>query len=225
MKKYVVLISVVLVSFVAKAQFTLGVDGGLSMPGRDYGSSTVTTYNSGGTINGYAKIGSCFDAFVGFKFIPILGVMAQYGINNNAYDVGKFNNSSETITTSGGDKISSYLVGPYLSFGAAGIKLEVKLLGGIVSSTYPTITENTNGAATYDAVVNSFSTGNNFGYCAGAKLKFMAAKIIGIGIGVDYLASDATFKGTSTGYNTNVSQNYNMSVGVFQATLGVSLDF
>jgi hypothetical protein len=227
MKKYLVLLSVVLVCYTAKAQFTFGIDGGLSVPGRGYGSSSDASFSnpSSGTINGYAKIGTCYDAYAGFKFIPILGIMAQYGVNFNSYDVGKLNNSSETVTTSGGQEISSYLVGPYLSFGAAGIKLEVKLLGGIVSSSYPTITESSTFNGTYNLVVNSFQTGDNFGYCAGAKVKFMAAKIIGIGIGVDYLASDATFKGSSTGYNTNVSQNYNMSVGVFQATLGLSLDF
>lgn|GEM_PF-2815640 len=228
MKKYLVLISVVLISYTMKAQFTFGVDGGLSIPSSNYGSSAGTTYNSGGTVSGYAKIGSCYDAFVGFKFIPIIGVMAQYGVNNNAYDVGKFNSSgSSTVTVSGGDKIASYLIGPYLSIKLANIKLEAKLLGGIVSSNYPTITESSTANGTYNSVVNSFSTGNNFGFCAGAKIKFMVARIVGIGLGVDYLASDASFKGVSnTNYNSQtVENNYKMSVGIFQATLGASLDF
>lgn len=225
MKKYLVLLSVVLISYATKAQLTLGVDGGLSIPGRDYGSSAVTTYNSGGTINGYAKIGAGFDAFVGLKFIPFIGVMAQYGVNDNAFDAGKFNNSGGTISVSGQDQIASYLIGPFVTIPLGPVKLEGKLLGGVVSSSYPTITESTSGSATYNSVVNSFNTGHDFGYCAGVKLKFMPAKIFGIALGVDYLASDATFKGTSTGYNTNFSQNYNMSVGIWQATLGLCLDF
>ncbi len=229
MKKYLVLISVVLISYTVKAQFTFGIDGGLSIPSSNYGASASTTYNSGGTVSGYAKIGSCYDAFAGFKFLPLIGVMAQYGVNNNSYDVGKFNTSggTSTVSVSGGDKIASYLVGPYLSIKLANIKLEAKLLGGIVSSNYPTITENSTTNGTYNSVVNSFKTGNNFGYCAGAKIKFMVAGILGIGVGVDYLASDATFKGvTNTSYNSQtVDNNYKMSVGIFQATLGASLDF
>src|ERR1700727_2801495 len=106
MKKYLVLISVVLISYGAKAQFTFGIDGGLSVPGRGYGSSSdANVSTSGGNINGYAKVGTCYDAFAGFKFLPIIGVMAQYGVNYNSYDVGKLNNSSETVTTSGGQEI------------------------------------------------------------------------------------------------------------------------
>lgn len=227
MKKYLVLLSVVLVSYTVKAQFTFGVDGGLSIPSSNYGSSNATVSSSGGTINGYAKIGSCFDGYVGFKFIPIIGVMAQYGVNNNAYDVAKLNNSggTSTVSVSGGDKIASYLIGPYLSIKLANIKLEAKLLGGIVSSNYPTITENTNGAGTYNSVVNSFNTGNDFGYCAGVKIKFMVAKIVGIGIGVDYLGTDASFTGVSTTNSQTIDNSYKMSVGIFQATLGASLDF
>src|SRR5579863_283870 len=98
MKKYLVLLSVVLLSVTGKAQFTFGLDGGLSVPGRNYGSSPdASVSNSGGNISGYAKVGSCFDAYAGFKFLPIIGVMAQYGVNNNSFDVGKLNNSSETV--------------------------------------------------------------------------------------------------------------------------------
>lgn len=229
MKKYLVLISVVLISYMAKAQFTFGVDGGLSVPSSNYGSTSasVSSYNSGGSINGYAKVGSCYDAYAGFKFIPLIGVMAQYGVNNNAYDVAKLNSSGSSFTTSGGDKIASYLIGPYFSIKLANIKLEAKLLGGIVSSSYPTITGSTTFNGVSYSVVNSFSNGSNFGYCAGAKIKFMVAKIVGIGVGVDYLASDASFKGvSSTTYNSQtLDNNYKMSVGIFQATLGASLDF
>lgn len=223
MKKYLVLIPVVLISYTVKAQFTFGIDGGLSIPSGNYGSTSASIYSSGGNINGYAKIGTCYDAFAGFKFLPLLGVMAQYGVNNNAYDVAKLNNSSSTFTVNGGDKIASYLIGPYLSIKLANIKLEAKLLGGIVSSNYPTITESTTFNGVSSSVVSSFSKGTNFGYCAGAKVKFMVTRIVGIGVGVDYLASDASFKGVSD--PGSISNNYKMPVGIFQATLGASLDF
>ncbi len=96
--------------------------------------------------------------------------------------------------------------------------MEAKLLGGVVSSSYPTITESTSLNGVTNSVSNSFQTGNDFGFCAGAKIKFMVAPIVGIGLGVDYLASDVTFKGVGN------SDTYKMSEGVIQATLGVSID-
>ncbi|HTA28416.1 MAG TPA: hypothetical protein VK809_11535 [Bacteroidia bacterium] len=216
MKKYLIALSALFASYTMSAQFTFGIDGGLSIPTGQY-AGTVSTSNN--TLNGYAKIGSCYDAYVGFKFLPFIGAMVQYGANNNSFDVAKLNTSgSSTFTTSGGDKIAEYLIGPYFSIKLANIKLEAKLLGGIVSSNYPTITESTSFNGVTNSVSNSFETGNDFGFCAGAKIKFMVAPIVGIGVGVDYLASSVTFKGATN------SDTYKMSEGVIQATLGVSID-
>ncbi|HTB30927.1 MAG TPA: hypothetical protein VK808_02820 [Bacteroidia bacterium] len=216
MKKYLILLPALLVCYTLSAQLTVGIDGGLSIPTGQYAGTAST---SGNTLNGYAKIGSCYDAYVGFKFLPFIGAMVQYGANNNSFDVAKLNTSgTSTFTTSGGDKIAEYLIGPYFSIKLANIKLEAKLLGGIVSSNYPTITDNTSFNGVTSSVSNSFDTGNDFGFCAGAKIKFMVARIVGIGLGVDYLASSVSFQGVGNG-NT-----YKMSEGVIQATLGVSLD-
>jgi hypothetical protein len=216
MKKYLLLLPVALISFTMKGQLNFGVDGGLSIPTGQY-AGTVST--SGNTLNGYAKIGSCYDAYVGFKFLPVIGAMVEYGANNNAFDVAKLNTSgTSTFTTSGGDKIAEYLVGPYFSISLVNIKLEAKLLGGIVSTNYPTITESSSFNGITSSVSNSFETGNDFGFCAGAKIKFMVAPIVGIGLGVDYLGSNVTFKGALN------SDTYKMSEGVIQATLGVSID-
>lgn len=207
---------VVLISYTMNAQLNFGIDGGLSIPTGQYAGTVHTTDN---TLNGYAKIGSCYDAYVGFKILPVIGVMVQYGANNNSFDVAKLNTSgTSTFTTSGGDKIAEYLIGPYLSFKLANIKLEAKLLGGVVSSNYPTITESSTFNGVTSSVSNSFETGNDFGFCAGAKIKFMVAPIVGIGLGVDYLGSSVTFKGVTN------SQTYKMSEGVIQATIGVSID-
>lgn len=225
MKKYLIALSALLISFTISAQFTFGIDGGLSIPSGNYGSTAASTSTSGGTINGYAKIGTCFDAYAGFKFIPLLGLMAQYGMNDNSYDVAKLNSSNTTFSATGGDKINEYLIGPFLSIKLANIKIEAKLLGGLVSSSYPGLTSTSNYGNVTTSVYNSFSTGNSFGYCAGAKIKFMAAKILGIGLGVDYVGSNESFTGVSSANSQTITNSYKMSVGVFQTTLGVSLDF
>jgi hypothetical protein len=219
MKRHILIVCILIVSYAAKAQFTFGIDGGLSIPASDYGSSSVPTPNSS-NINGYAKMGTCFDGYIGFKFIPFLGAMVQYGTNSNSNNISSSNTSSTTYSSSGNDKVTEYLIGPFFSIKLVKIKIEAKLLGGLVSSNYPSITESTSGVS--GSVINSFQTGNSFGYCAGAKIKYMVADVFGIGLGLDYVGSDPNFKGTN---NLNSqSTNYKMTEGVLQATIGLSLD-
>lgn len=221
MKRNILAAFILIASYAANAQFTAGIDGGLSVPASDYGSKSLPSSNST-TINGYAKLGTCFDGYVGFKFIPLIGGMLQYGVNTNSNNVSTLNTSSTTYTSGGSDKITEYLIGPFLSIKLIKIKIEAKLLAGLVSSTYPSLTQSTTFNGVSGSVVNSFTTGNSFGYCAGAKIKYMTAKVFGIGLGLDYVGSDVNFKGTNS-LNAE-STNYKMSVGVLQATIGVSLD-
>ncbi len=156
--------------------------------------------------------------------------MVQYGVNNNSFDVSKLNGSGgSTYSTSGGDKVTEYLIGPFVSFKLIKIKIEAKLLAGLVSGSYPTLSSSSTSGNVTSSVVNSFSTGNAFGYCAGAKIKYMVAGHIGIGLGIDYVGSDISYKGTTT-VESSGSQTFSnptnnkMNVGVLQATLGLSLD-
>jgi hypothetical protein len=224
MKRHILTAIILIASYAANAQFTAGLDGGLSVPASDYGSKSLPSPNST-TINGYAKLGTCFDGYVGFKFIPLIGGMLQYGVNTNSNNVSTLNTSNTTYTSGGSDKITEYLIGPFFSIKLIKIKIEAKLLAGLVSSNYPTLSSSSSsttfGGVT-SSVENSFTTGNSFGYCAGAKIKYMMASVLGIGLGLDYVGSDVNFKGTNS--LNGESTNYKMSVGVLQATLGVSLD-
>lgn len=219
MKRYMLIAAALIASYTMNAQFTAGIDGGLSVPASDYGSKSLPSPNST-SIDGYAKVGSCFDGYVGFKFIPLIGGMFQYGVNTNSNNISSQNTTTTTYTSGGSNKITEYLIGPFFSIKLIKIKIEAKLLAGLVANNYPVVTENFSGIST--PIVNSFTTGNSFGYCAGAKIKYMTAKIIGVGLGLDYVGSDANFKGTNS--LNSQSTNYKMSVGVLQATIGVSLD-
>jgi hypothetical protein len=221
MKRYMLIAAALIASYNMNAQFTAGIDGGLSIPASDYGSKSLPSPNST-SIDGYAKVGTCFDGYVGFKFIPLIGGMFQYGVNTNSNNISSQNTSSTTYTTGGSNKITEYLIGPFFSIKLIKIKIEAKLLAGLVSNNYPTLTQNTTLYGVSESVTNSFTTGNSFGYCAGAKIKYMTAKILGVGLGLDYVGSDANFKGTNS--LNSQSTNYKMSVGVLQATIGVSLD-
>ena len=222
MKKYLIALSALFATYTMSAQFTFGVDGGLSIPSSNYGASALS---SSSTFNGSAKLGACYDGYVGFKFIPLLGAMVQYGANMNSINTS---NWGSNVSASGGSTVTEYLIGPFLSIKLIKVKIEAKLLGGLVSSSYPTISQSTTFNGVTSSVVSSFSTGNGFGYCAGAKVKYMVASIFGIGLGLDYVGSDVKFNGVSSevvGSSSSTSTSSNkMNVGVLQATLGLSID-
>jgi hypothetical protein len=231
MKKYILIASTLMVTYMTNAQvndipiignkFTFGVDGGLAVPSSDYASTTALP-GSSGTTDGFAKTGFCYDAYAGFKFSKLIGVMALYGSNINSFNTSKLNSdlpSSWSYSSNGGYTVNEYLIGPYLSIKLTKIKIEVKLLGGLVTSNYPQLSGSStlNGVTT--TVVSSYSTGNGFGYCAGAKVKYMmVGGMLGLGVGLNYVGSDVNFTGQ------NSTPNSKMNIGIIQATLGVSID-
>ena len=200
MKKYILIASIFIASFTMNAQvndiplignkITIGIDGGLALPGSDYGSSGPFPFsadNTVGYIDGNAKQGYCYDAYAGFKFSKIIGIMALYGVNMNSYNTSGLNNEMGTASTSGGYAISEYLVGPYLSITLVKIKIEAKLLAGLVSSNYPTSTFTYNGFMnTYgQSVVDSFSNRECVWILCRCKIKYMMiGGMLGIGIGL-----------------------------------------
>jgi hypothetical protein len=213
-------------------KFTFGIDGGLSVPARDFSSSSLIPSSSNSNVDGSAKMGSCYDIYAGFKFLKHIGIMAQYGANNNSFNISGFNSTiNGNYTSSGGYVVTGYLLGPYFSIKILKVKIEAKLLGGLVSSNYPTLSSGSTLNGVTSSVVTSFSTGNGFGYGAGAKIKYMMiGGMLGIGLGLDYLGSIIEFKGINNTESISnlptISNSYNakMGIGIIQATLGLSLD-
>ncbi len=243
MKKYIIIAATLIASYTGFAQgvndipiignkITIGIDGGLSIPSGDFGSTSTSGSTTGSsTTSGFAKLGFCYDIYAGVKVFKLLGVMAQYGGNSHSYDASKLNTSSLTFTSNGGYNLSEYLIGPYVSVKLLKIKIEGKALGGLVTSNYPTISGSSNVGGIATSVVSSFKTGNGFGYIIGAKLKYMmVGGMLGLGVGLNYLGSNINFKGINSQTIVNgslvQSSTYDskMGVGLFQGTLGLSLD-
>lgn len=246
MRKSILIVSALIASCIANAQesslpvignkLTFGIDVGLALPGSDYGGTNASPYmasnNSGSSIDGYAKSGTCFDAYAGYRLGKVIGIMAQYGINKNSYNTSALNNQAGTASTSGGYTIGEYLAGPYLTMTLVKVKIEAKLLAGLVSANYP------GGTFTYNGLLNSYGesiatayqNGNGFGYCAGIKVKYiLMGGLLNIGIGVNYVGSDisydgvSTLKGVSSSPQSTVISN-KMAISIVQPTIGVSLD-
>lgn len=243
MRKSILIVFAVVTSYIANAQvndlpvignkFTFGLDAGLALPGSDYGATSASPdNNSGNGIDGYAKSGTCLDAYAGIRFGKVIGIMAQYGINKNSYNASALNNEAGTASASGGYTIGEYLAGPYLTMTLVKVKIEAKLLAGLVSANYPNTTFTYNGFLnTYgQSVVSAYQSGNGFGYCAGIKVKYILMEgLLNIGIGVNYVGSDISYKGVSTLESGNVPIqstviSNKMAISIIQPTIGVSLD-
>jgi len=234
MKKYIFIAAVLLTALAANAQvnsipiignrFTFGIDAGLSLPSSDYATANSGVANTENALSGSAKTGFYYDIYGGFKFSKFIGIMVQYGANSNSFNTSNLGSGS---SASGGYTVAEYLVGPYLSITLVKIKIEAKLLGGMVTSNYPTLTiDNASGS-----VVDAFQNGSGFGYCAGVKIKYMMlGGMLGIGVGLNYVSSDVSYSGwtsTVSGGGTTQSQSegkVKMNIGLVQPTLGLSLD-
>ncbi len=230
MKKCVLITAILLVALATNAQvndipiignkFTFGVDAGLSLPSSDYGTANAGISNTENALTGSAKSGFYYDLYGGFKFSKLFGVMVQYGGNSNSFNTSNLGSSS---SASGGYTVAEYLVGPYLSITLVKIKIEAKLLGGMVTSNYPTLSFSSYGTS----VVDAFQNGSGFGYCAGAKVKYMLlGGALGIGVGLNYVSSDVKYSGWTETVNGKETSNgpVKMNIGLVQPTVGLSLD-
>ena len=145
-----------------------------------------------------------------------------------------------------------YLIGPALKLPAGKFNIEGQILVGMVSTTYPTLTENldqssVSGGFTQTETgssVTTFKSASGFGYNINAGIEDMIAPLIGLHLNVGYTGSSLSYSGfttttsgtyteTITGFGTtttdfsSVRTDNNaktLSVGLFQVTLGVSVD-
>ena len=187
---------------------TIGVDGGVILPSSQFTASNFATISNTSKIGAYPIDGYHYDAYLGVKFSHVFGIMAQYGENT-------------------GFVSAEYFAGPYLSVKVLKIRLEAKVLAGLITSNYATFSTNTGTGYILDAYQN----GSGFGYCAGAKIKYtLFGGVLGIGAGLNYLSSDIKYAGwTQTISSENVTQalsngSVKMSSGLVQATIGLSID-
>jgi hypothetical protein len=236
--KYFLLSAALFLAFISNAQvnkiavtgnkFDFGIDVGFSLPASDFASSSLPAYSSNNVIDGYAKTGFCYDLHASYKFSKYIGIMVLYGNNINPINTSELTTSMGASSSASGEyTVAEYLVGPYFSLTLVKIKIEAKLLGGIVTSNYPTLTfDNAAGS-----VIDAFQNGSGFGYLAGAKIKYMMiGGMFGIGIGVNYVSSGVSYSGwtsTLSGAGTSQAQSngsIKMNIGLVQVMLGLSLD-
>ncbi|HTB06580.1 MAG TPA: hypothetical protein VK806_06455 [Bacteroidia bacterium] len=225
-------------------KLTFSISAGIAMPlgafgnkGNDTNSSDqkdTTHYN-----HGYAITGFHADLTISYLITDKIGVTALAGLNALSFDAATYKTvngvpSTETLTATN-YSTWQFLVGPYLELPASDkLKVDIRLLGGMVTNTFPTITQSGSttvpffGTQTYSSVY-SRKSGSGFGYSISAGARYNLTDAIGISLNVAYTGSSIAYTGYTqvTNYNSN-SSTYNdttlkttLSLSILTATVGV----
>jgi hypothetical protein len=236
-----------------------------ALPVSSFTGNNAGKVNDTTKLNGFGKTGFHFNVWGQYMIAGPIGVKLMIGGSMISYDVATLNsdiateymayNHSSTgapTFTSNSYYVGQYLIGPALKLPAGKFNIEGQILVGLVSTTYPTLTENLDqssisGGVTYSETgtsVVTFKSASGFGYNISAGIEDKIAPLIGLHLDVGYTGSSLsvgsytqTTSGTETetitGFGTqtqsfnNVQTDNNaktLSVGLFQITLGVSVD-
>jgi hypothetical protein len=233
-------------------KLSIGLNIGANFPQDAYSSkdsSKLPVVNGANDISGYAKIGFHFRAYFNYMFTHYLGAMASVGGNLNSMDISTLNIQTDaeysahgftgippSFSNSGSYYIGEYLIGPYLKIptGNKNFSIECKLLLGLVTANYPTLTYAYNYMGTIATQTESFKNGSGFGYNIGGGLKYSIDKgLIGLHLGIGYTSASITYSSYTLSYSsggisippvTYISSLSMSWLGIIQCTLGGSLE-
>lgn len=226
----------------SEGRFSIAFAAGAGVPALNF-AKTDSLGTDSTRYSGYAKTGFHFNASVGYRFSEYIGALVQLGGNTNSFNADGFksaNFSKEDVTVSGTSlSTRSYLAGPFFIFPLGDrIKIEARLLAGLLTTKFSEVT-----------VIRTsqfFSATENyklkpaapaFAYNAGASVKFKVTRIIGITLGVDYLGGTPVFTeytqtvalksilGNESSTKISGGHNYNMPLGIINASAGATLNF
>lgn len=247
MKKKILLALAIATAFTLKAgnlnvqsskgddkKVVLGVSVGAGIPLAAYGKADTLAENDSTHRNGWAKTGFHFDVTAGYLFAGSIGGMIYIGGNMNSFDATSYKtingfNSSATVTAKS-YYLGQYLIGPFLALPAGDkLKINLRLLVGLVTANTPTITvgENNNVTSTY-----SGKGGSGFGYQFGAGIQYNFSESLGMMVNIGYTGSSISYTGyTQSQTNpalswtyTNTTLKQTMSMGLITATIGLAIN-
>lgn len=238
-----------------------------ALPVSQFTGNNTGKVNDTTKLNGFAKTGFHFNVWGQYMIAGPIGVKLMIGGSMISYDVSTLNSDIATqyiayspghssagapTFTSNSYYVGQYLIGPSLKLPAGKFNIEGQILVGLLSTTYPTLTQNIDqtsggGGFTYTETgtsVTTFKSASGFGYNISAGIEDKIAPLIGLHLDVGYTGSSLSYAsytqvtsgtdtetitglGTTTTSFNNTSTNNSaktLSVGMLQITLGVSVD-
>jgi len=231
-------------------KLSIGFSIGTNAPHARYAQSDsvavpfISNVNDMNNINGYAKNGFHFNIYSTYMITQQFGAMLSIGGNFNSFDIltlniqaydqyaGNFFTSTPppSFTISGSYYVGEYLIGPYFKFhiGPPNLSLELKVLLGVVTANYPTLTYSYDYMGTIATQTETVKVGNGFGYnISGGYMYTILKGLIGLHLDVGYTGADINYPSyttSSNGISTAYDSPKSMSLGILQFTLGGSIE-
>lgn len=254
MKKQILLAFAVLAAFTVEAgnlnvtyggggsdkKMTIGVSIGAGIPmgawSKKNSDTAASVQNDSTHIqNGFAKTGFHFDVTAGYLFGSSFGAMVYIGGNMNSFDATTYATvndikSPETVSSKS-YYVGQYLVGPYGAFGSGKLKINARVLVGLVTVNRPTMTFTQPFLGQTETYQRSGKGSSSFGYQIGAGIVYGINDNMGLTINLAYTGTTANYTGYTetesgpmSGTNTNTTLKQSMSLGLLTATVGLAFN-
>ena len=224
----------------ARKQYSISFSAGVSAPLSAFGNKTNAiqpTVDSIRTMNsGYANTGFYFRLSGSYLFTDYLGLRIAYSGSFNSFDIAGFSNannlsSSDNVSASKSFYTGQVLVGPYISISLSNkLTLEPVIMGGMIASSYPTITVSNVSSGTTNTQTLSLHKGTTLGYDLGISANYTLSSNFTIGIHADYVRTDMHYPGYDfrdswNTYYTTSSAIRMLTMALLQAGVLVSYNF
>lgn len=218
----------------------IGISGGISLPGGNWGKSDYIVSTTGFTNDpsGFAAagpIGAIDGAYFFSKHIGV-GAMASYATyKTKNLDVlsGGYRESfdvDQVTTTANSYKVWSFMPGLYFDFPLQKrLSFTARVLAGLTGATTPDITVDVEDGGVDDGTFEQKSSSKTaFGFDAGVGLSYAITKCIGITLRGDYFYSKPDFTIENTARHNSAGRlvnEYNQPIAGISTFLGVAYVF
>lgn len=221
-------------------KFTMAFNAGVAIPTGGFAKKdTLPYYHDTTHAYGFAKTGFQFNIDLSFRFATNFGVAGRVGGALCQWDAAGYTQvykipSNETVSPNGKHYIGEYLLGPYFYFPASdNFAVEVKLLLGLISSSYPEYSVYSNVPGNYASTTIKYSVGSGFGYALSVSGRLKVEENIAIVASANYSGSQMKYPGllytattpSSYGYSVLSTTVRTMSLGIVSFTLGFAITF
>jgi|SRR6185312_9094686 len=220
-------------------KFTMAFNAGVAVPLGAFASKDSVARTDSTHAHGYAKTGFQFNLDISYRFFQNVGLVARIGGAICQFDVAGYTQGNNvpadfTVGVDGKHYIGEYLIGPYFYLPASDIvSFEIKLMGGVVSSSYPEYGEASNLPNNYTSFSYKYTTASDFGYALSVGARFKIQENAAVMANLSYTGSTIGYQGllvsestpTNLGFTNLDSSLRTMSLGIFSATLGVAISF
>jgi len=229
-------------------KFSFSFNPGYGIPLMDFAKKSYLPLTDSLHAYGFVNPGFHFEVCATYLFTKYVGVAADFGGTICPFDDNAFAASytsvypaypmyvptNSSVSANGSNFLAQYLGGVYFYIPMNDkFCFEIRVMAGLISSTYPDITVTSNVPNDYSSYFFKYAVGEGFGYAATVGGKYMIDPNVGIVANIHYTGGTITYAGLD--YNNTTPSGFlyggfsfsdrTMSVGILSFTAGFALCF